>query len=99
MSTTSKRITRPSVSTSTSVRCASSSCTPVTTVVTVPPGTGSVGEVPGAGEVHRHAGRLAGGDRLLVAHRPARLDDGPDAGVDEHLGAVGEREERVGRRN
>ena len=30
-------------------------------------------EVPGAGQVHRHAGGLGGGDDLLVAHRAARL--------------------------
>ena len=56
----------------------------------------SVGEVPGAGEVHRHAGRLGRLDGEVVAHRPARLDDRGDAGVDQDLRAVLEREEGVG---
>ena len=59
----------------------------------------SVGEVPGAGEVHRHPGRLRRLDDLVVAHRPAGVHDRPHTGVDQHLQAVGEREERVGRRH
>ena len=44
-----------------------------------------------------HAGGLRRGDDLLVAHRAARLHDRADAGVEQHLQAVGEREEGVGR--
>ena len=60
---------------------------------------GSVGEVAGAGEVHRDAGRLRRLDHLGVAHRPTRGDDRADAGVEQHLEPVGEREERVGCRD
>ena len=49
-----------------------------------------------AGEVHRHAGRLAGRDDLGVTDRATGLDDGLDPGVDEDLRAVGEGEEGVG---
>ena len=58
---------------------------------------GSVGEVAGAGEVHRHAGGLGRSDDLLVAHRPTGSDDGAHPGVEQHLQPVGEREERVRR--
>ena len=60
-------------------------------------GDGLVREVPGAGEVQRDAVFLGERDGLLVADRAARLDDRAHAGVDEHLRAVVEREERVGR--
>ena len=59
----------------------------------------SVEEVPGPGEVHRHAGRLGRGDDLVVTHRATGLDDRTDAGVDQHLQSVREREEGVGRGN
>ena len=59
----------------------------------------SVGEVAGAGEVHRDAGRLGGRDDLVVADRAAGRDDGADAGVEQDLQPVGEREERVGGRD
>ena len=48
------------------------------------------------GRDHRHPRGVRGGDDLLVAHRPAGLDDRPDAGVDRELRAVGEGEEGVG---
>src|SRR5690606_21605047 len=57
--------------------------------------TVSVGEVPGAGEVHGYTRRLRRGHDLLVADRPTRGDDGAHAGVQQHLQAVGEGEERV----
>jgi hypothetical protein len=38
-------------------------------------------EVPHAGEHHRHAVLVGGGDDLLVAHRAAGLDDRRDAVV------------------
>ena len=53
-------------------------------------------EVAEVGGDHRHAGRVDGGHDLLVAHRPAGLDDRADARVDRQLRAVGEREVRVG---
>ena len=56
----------------------------------------SVEEVALAGEEHRHPGVAGGVDDLLIAHGSARLDDRRDARVDEHLGPVGEGEERVG---
>ena len=40
----------------------------------------SVPEVPHAGEHHRHAVLVGGGDDFLVAHRAAGLDHGGDAG-------------------
>src|SRR4051794_22485698 len=57
---------------------------------------GSVEEVAGTGGIHRDAGVLAGLDRQLVAHRAPWLDDGADAGIDQDLGTVLEREERIG---
>ena len=56
-------------------------------------------EVASPGEVERDAGRTAGLDRLVVTNGTTRLDDRSDMGVDEHLGAVGEREKRVGSGN
>src|SRR5947199_6870578 len=60
-------------------------------VIAVP----SMEEVTRFGEVQGDTGRLAGLDCLVVAHRAARLDDGADAGVDQHLRPVGKGEERV----
>ena len=57
----------------------------------------SVREVARPREVHGHAGLVRGLDGQLVAHRPAGLDDGGDAGLGEHLEPVREREERVRR--
>jgi hypothetical protein len=48
-----------------------------------------VREVAGARRVQRDAGLAGGGEDLLVAHRPAGLDDGAHAGVEQHLQAVG----------
>ena len=42
-----------------------------------------MGEVAGAGEVHRDARGCGGLDRELVTHRTPGLDDGADPGVDE----------------
>src|SRR5947209_16621518 len=70
---------------------------------TGPPGSSralmfpSVEEVPGAGEVERGAGGAARLDRLVVADRSAGLDDGANARLEQHLRAVGEREEGVAR--
>src|SRR3954452_15313329 len=60
-------------------------------VIAVP----SVKEVPGIGEVQRDTGRLARVDCLVVTHRAARLDDGADTGVDQHLRPVGKWEEGI----
>ena len=60
--------------------------------------SGSVEEVPGAGEVQRDAGRLGGARsprRRGPSRRAATIAFTP--GVDQDLRAVGEREERVGR--
>src|SRR6478752_7460070 len=57
----------------------------------------SVEEMARSRQVHRDSGLLRGLDDELLAHRPAGLDDGADAGLDQHLEPVGEREERVGR--
>ena len=54
-------------------------------------------EVALAGEDHRHAVLVGGGDRPRVAHRAARLDHGGDARLRGLVDAVAEREERVGR--
>ena len=53
-------------------------------------------EVAPAGEHHREAALVDRRDHFLVADRPARLDDRPNARLDRDLRAVGEREERVG---
>src|SRR3954452_22307773 len=50
-------------------------------VIAVP----SMEEVTRLGEVQGDTGRLAGLDCLVAAHRAARLDDGADTGVDQHL--------------
>ena len=55
-----------------------------------------VGEVAGAGEVHGHARGPGGGNDLAVADGATGLDDGAHPGVQQHLEAVGEREEGVG---
>ncbi len=56
----------------------------------------SVEEVTGAGQIHGHAGLLGRFDDLLVADGTARLHDGLNACVDEHLRTIREREERIG---
>ena len=63
------------------------------------PRLGSVREVAGAGEVHRDAGRLGRLDDLVVADRATGRDDRAHPGVEQDLQPVGEREERVGRRD
>ena len=45
---------------------------------------------------HRHIGSVHGGDHILVAHGPSRLDDRCHAGVDRELRTVGEGKERIG---
>ena len=55
-----------------------------------------VPEVPHAGEHHRQAGLVGGGDHLLVADRAARLDHRGRAGLGRGEQAVGEGEEGVG---
>ena len=54
-------------------------------------------EVAHAGEQHREAGLVGGGDHLVVADRAARLDDRGRAGFGRGEQAVGEREEGVRR--
>ena len=49
-----------------------------------------------AGEDHGGSEAIAGGDDLVVADRASGLEDGPDAGLDGGLHAVGEGEEGVG---
>ena len=52
-------------------------------------------EVPDAGEVQRHAGRLRGRDHAVIPDRAARFDHRADTRLREYLEPVGEREERV----
>ena len=59
-------------------------------------GRRSVPEVAHAGEHHRDAVLVGGGDHLVVAHGAARLDHGDGAVVGDDVEAVAEREERVG---
>ena len=56
-----------------------------------------VTEMTYAGEHHREAALVGGGDHLVVAHAAARLDHRRGAGVGDDVEAVAEREERVGR--
>ena len=53
-------------------------------------------EMPAAGEDHRQAVLVAGGDHFVVAPRAARLDDGRDARRGRAVDRIVEREERVG---
>src|SRR5688572_30018741 len=57
----------------------------------------SVPEVPEAGEDHREAEAIGGGDDVGVLHAATRLRDGGDAMLGGRLDAVREREERIGR--
>ncbi len=50
-----------------------------------------------AGEHHRDAALVGGGDHFVVAHAAARLDHGDGAVVGDDVEAVAKREERVGR--
>src|SRR5829696_9512416 len=59
----------------------------------------SVPEVTPGREHHRDPRCFARRDHLVVALRPAWLDDRLDTGLDRELGAVGEREERVRRQD
>ena len=52
-------------------------------------------EVPPAREDHTRTGGLHGRHHLVVALRPAGLDDRGDASRERELGAVREGEERV----
>jgi len=54
-----------------------------------------VPEVADAGEHHRDAGLVGGGDHFGVAARAAGLDRGGGAGGDRRFEPVGERVERV----
>src|ERR1035441_5123044 len=58
--------------------------------------TSSVAEVTTIGCDHRRTGTVHGGHDLLVAHRPARLDDRAHSGLHRELGTVGEGEVGVG---
>ena len=53
---------------------------------------GLMEEVALSGEVHRHTGLIGRRDDLFVAHRSAGLHDGGDAGIQQNLQAVSERE-------
>ena len=55
----------------------------------------SVPEVSRAGEDHRDTALVGCGDDLVVAHRPAGLDDAGRAFVDDHVQAIAEREEGI----
>jgi hypothetical protein len=55
----------------------------------------SVAEVAHPGEDHRQPRFVGGGDDVVVADRPARLDDGGRAGLGCGEQAVGEGEECV----
>lgn len=57
----------------------------------------SVEEVSGTGHIHGDAGLAGRLEHFLITNGPTVLDDGLDTGVDQNLGTVGEREERVGR--
>ena len=52
-------------------------------------------EMAVAGEDHRHAGGVGGGDDFFVTDRTAGLDAGSGSGVDGGLQAVGEGEHGV----
>ena len=54
-------------------------------------------EVADAGEHHRDAALVGGGDHFVVAHAAAGLDHRDGAVVGDDVEAVAEREERVGR--
>src|SRR5260370_38425258 len=57
----------------------------------------SMEEVPCPGEVQADSRVLRGLDDLAVADRAARLHDGTDSGVGQHLQAVSEREVCIAR--
>src|SRR5690606_396198 len=48
-----------------------------------------------AGEYHRNAVFVGGGDDFFIAYRAAGLDDCGCAGIGEYVKAVAEREERI----
>src|SRR6478735_2010122 len=77
-------------------RCESNARFSIEAVLSVEPLL-SVEEMARSREVHGDARLLSGLDDELVAHRSTRLHDRADARLGEHLEAVGEREERVGR--
>ena len=52
-------------------------------------------EVPHAGEHHRDAVFVGGGNHFIVAHGTARLDHGLDAELRSDIEPVAEREEGV----
>src|SRR5215472_18637079 len=54
-----------------------------------------VSEVADAGEHHRGAGGIRGGDYFLIAYRAAGLDHCDGTGRDRRFEAVGKREEGV----
>src|SRR5574340_641876 len=54
-------------------------------------------EVPVTGKHHRQPMLVRRGDHFLVAHRAARLDHGLGTGLRQHVDAVAEREEGIGR--
>ena len=53
--------------------------------------------MPHAGEHHRYAGLVRGGDNFIVPYRSARLHDCRDAGLRRQFDVVREREERIRR--
>lgn len=52
-------------------------------------------EMPHAGEYHRHARLVGGGDGFSIAHRAAGLDNGGDAGSGRFRDRIGEGEEGI----
>ena len=57
--------------------------------------TALVAEMTDAGEHHRDAALVGGGDDLVVAHAAAGLDHGDGAIVGDDVEAVAKRKERV----
>lgn len=56
-------------------------------------------EVSPSGKHHRDVSRIGRVDNLLISNRPARLNNGRYTGLCEGRNPIGERKERVGRRN
>src|SRR5690625_4100438 len=52
-------------------------------------------EVAGTGEVHGDTSCFSGSNNFFIADGAAGLDNGGNAGIDKHLQAIGEWEERI----
>src|SRR5438874_13691640 len=60
-------------------------------------GAGSVPEVANAGQHHRDAALVGGGDDFVVAHAAAGLDHAGGAGIADDVEPIAKREEGVAR--